>query len=221
MTDDTDSESTETFDAREHAIIDALNNEPDGFQFNELADSVEDAMSRNTLQKKLKNLKDDGVIEQSPPDDEWRQGQSKTYRLAGGTPLPGDITEQWDQFRDITLERWKSALSAYDPETEWEHDELVALYEEHTDLRSGDRMFEITDSDDIQDVYKHIVTELYRFHTERIFGASYIDLVDREDELGERMRNWVMLRTYERANQFRGATYVLWDESDVPGPDFA
>lgn len=221
MSGQTEKETTKTFDAREHAIIDALNKEPDGIQFNELANSVENKMSRNTLQKKIVNLKDEGVIEQIPPDEEWRQGQAKIYQLAGGTPLPGDIIEEWDKFRDIAIGRWNSALAAYDAEKEWGQDELAELYEEYTDLREGDRMFEITENDGIEEVYRHIVTELYRYHSERIFGATYIDLVGREDELGERMRNWVMLRTYERANQFRDASFVLWDESEVPGPESA
>lgn len=79
-------------------------------------------------------------------------------------------------------------------------------------------MYDITAEEDIQNTYWYIAVELYRFHSERIFGATYIDLVGREGELGERMRNWVMLQTYERANQFRDATYYLWDQSDVPNP---
>lgn len=75
MTDPTEPSSTEptigdtpskTFDAREEAIIAELNNEPDGLSFNQLADRVADQMARNTLQQRVTNLTNDGVIEQDP-----------------------------------------------------------------------------------------------------------------------------------------------------------
>lgn len=207
----------ETFDRRENEILETLENEPNGLTHNALVERVKNEMAKDTLAKRIKKLRDEGVVEQLPSDEDWERGKPKRYRLVDGARLPDEIN--WDQYTAPAIDEWKKALSAYDPSDDLDIDGLESLYHEYTDLRPGEPMFEITGDDDVQSTYLNIATELYRFHTEKVFGESYIILQTEYPGWSARRKNWVMLKTYEWANDFVEYANYLWEKSDVPGPN--
>lgn len=125
-----------------------------------------------------------------------------------------EIREEWRVHTELVLEYWRDVLESYRPGAE---QQLVDTYWAYVSDLLGDRypgMFDPDPTEDAEALLEHILVELYRFHTEKVFGESYIDSSDFE----EKLRDELMMYTNRWANAVGDAMTRVWDESAVPGP---
>lgn len=204
----------EHHDHRAVRVIESLADHPEGLLQNELRDRLEDHMAPNTLRTRLDQLQESNVISQDPRQEDWDWGDPKRYTL-NNVEKWNKIFGEWDSHTDVVLSQWEKALDEYEPGNERR---LVELYSEYVEMLQGDPypgMYEPTPDDAPTDIYEHILIELYRFHTEKIFGETYIQTSDTEEEY----RLVLFDVTRYRAVSLRDQMYRIWSESSVPGPE--
>lgn len=220
-------------DSRRFAIYQALE-ERGELTFNELAEEVADKMARNTVQKRVDEMKEDGIIEQTPSDDEWRQGQCKKFSLAtaANSALQRAIddlkiakldylygyeydedTEEISVREDAPGVVWITALETYHNDSSVDH---IELCRKRAEKMLGDTMCQFESSDTVAGAFEKLHAQAVQTAAEKVLSQMFISSL----ELNYDMKQELMMAACAEVAEFSDFWNEVWEESwDVPHPD--
>lgn len=202
--------------------------------FNELAEEVEDRMARNTLKKRLEEMKEDGIVEQTPADDEWRQGQSKKFSISNeaNSSLQEAVEDlklaklnylygyEYDEENDEVSVRkdapgivWIEALETYHDDSSVDY---IKLCEQSAEKMLGETLVQFDDSDSISESFEKLHWQAVKIAAGKVLSQMFIGSLDLDQE----MREDIIMAAYAEVAEFGRHWDEVWDESwDVPHPD--
>lgn len=217
---------------RRNAVLNALEDHPNGLGFNELHDCVDELFARNTLRNRLERYEDNGLVEMSGA----RRGQKKTIQLSDAGTKPEAINNTYKNQISTVLNIWSEALNMYEPEDFHRERILKYVYDEclrydlvnRVTASSGTDSFSVDmknielqseaipapESESPEEFFNQLAGELQKYYTERIFGRVFIETEDKADQL----KSDVMLEAYSTTNELRAKMLDVWKESDAPCP---
>lgn len=220
-------------DSRRFAIYQALE-EHGELTFNELAGKVADRMARNTVQKRVDEMKEDGIIEQTPSDNEWRQGQCKTFSLAtaANSALQRAIDDlkiakldylygyEYDEDTEEVSVRedapgivWVTTLETYHNDSSVDHIELCM---EGGEKMLGETMFQLESSDTVAGAFEKLYDQAIQIAAEKVLSQMFISALD----LNYDMKQEVMMAACAEVAEFGNFWNEVWRKNwDVPHPD--
>jgi predicted transcriptional regulator len=218
--------------SRQYAIYQALKNNRE-LTFNQLAEEVNDAMARNTVQRYLEEMKTEGIVEQTPPDEEWRRGQPKKFSLSleANRALSDAIEDlkvakidyiygyQWNEdTEEVTLREdapghlWVTALETYHNNPNVDH---VALCEEHAEKMLGETLYKFEDSDTVPEAFEKLYEQTVQVAAGEVLSRVFMSI----SSLTYEMKQAVMMAGCAEVAEYSEFWNDIWKNSwDVPHP---
>lgn len=202
--------------------------------FNELAEEVSDRMARNTLKKRLEKMKEDGIVEQTPGDDEWRQGQSKKFSINNEVNISlQDAAEdlkiaklrylygyEYDPDDDEVSVRkdapgivWVDTLEKYHKDSSVDP---VKLCEQNAEQMLGENLYNFDNSDTVSETFEKLYLQTIQIAAGKMFSEMFAASLDLDQEI----RKDIIMLTYAEVAEFGRFWAEIWEENwDVPYPD--
>ena len=218
---------------RRFSIYQALE-EHGELSFNELAEEVADKMARNTLQKRVDEMKKDGIIDQTPSNDEWRRGQCKKFSLTttANSALRRAIEDlkiakldylygyEYDEDTEEVSVRedapgivWITALETYHNDSSVDH---IELCREGAEEMLGDTMYQFNNSDTVTDAFEKLYKQAVQITAGKVLSEVFISILN----LNHDMKQDVMMVACAEVAEFGDFWNDVWKEDwDVPHPD--
>lgn len=216
--------------SRQFVIYKALE-EHGQLSFNELAEKVADQMARNTLKKRLEDMKEDGIVNQTPTDAEWRQGQSKTYELSVEThsklqdALNSIKVAKLDYLYGYKYDKennevnvrnaapgvvWIEALETYHNNPNVDH---VELCRQSAEKMLGETVADFDEDAEVPETFNKLLTQAVDIAAGRVFSEVFSATL----ELNNDMKKDLMMLAYGEVAEFGLFWDEVWEESwDVP-----
>lgn len=123
-----------TLDDREQAILSELEKQPQGLGFNELYERVKDEMAQKTLQNRLSNLQDQGLIEKEPENP--RRGEKVSYKPTEGGYELNQIRQHLEGISQVEVEKFISIIEDWESGEISEDDLLLEINNQYMALPS-------------------------------------------------------------------------------------
>jgi hypothetical protein len=218
------------------AVIRQALEEHGELSFNELAEEVSDRMARNTAKKRIEKMKEDGIVEQTPEDDEWRQGQSKTFSIR--KEVDNSLQDAADDLKlaktrylygyeygidndEVSVREnapgivWVEALETYHNDPDVDH---VDLCEENAEKMLGETLVHFDESDTVPESFEKLHQQAVRIAAGKVFSEMFVASLD----LNQAIRKDIIMLTYAEVAEFGRFWLEIWEEDwDVPHPDTA
>jgi DNA-binding MarR family transcriptional regulator len=218
---------------RRFAIYQALE-EHGELTFNELAEEVTDKMARNTVQKRVDEMKKDGIIDQTPSNNEWRQGQCKKFSLTttANSALRRAIEDlkiakldylygyEYDEDTEEVSVRedapgivWITTLETYHNDSNVDH---IELCREKAEKMLGDTMHQFSNSDTVTDAFEKLHEQAVQIAAGKVLSEVFTSIL----HLNHDMKQDVMMVACAEVAEFGDFWDDVWKEDwDVPHPD--
>lgn len=222
-------------ESRRYAIYQSLE-EHGELSFNELAEQVADRMARNTVQKRLDEMKKDGIVEQTPSDDEWRRGQTKMFSLApkANSALRSAINDlkvakydylfgyEYDETTDQVSVRedapgtvFITTLETYHNDSSVDH---IKLCEQSAEAMLGETLYELDETDTVAEAFEKLYEQAVQVAAGKVLSQMFTASLNLDYELKKDM----MMAACAEIGEIGQFWYDVWEEDwDVPTPESA
>jgi DNA-binding Lrp family transcriptional regulator len=201
--------------------------------FNQLADELDDEMARNTLKKRIEELKQQDIVDQHPPDEEWRRGKKKKYKINEDSNQPYqkaleqirlaqyeflfgfDTSDEGNLRQTAPGHIWPMTLEKYENDEAIDH---VELCQTNARKMEGTTEAEFTEEDSVEESFDKLFHDVIRVAVERMFFITFRTTV--KNDLSDNKRKDLLAITHALISDWALDMIEIWEDHwDVPFPD--